>query len=425
MSEADEQQKATPRLRFPEFRDKPAWRFKPLKAVGERVKQRNSDEGIDRVLTNSAEHGVLDQRDFFDKDIATAGKLDNYFVVESGDYVYNPRISRTAPVGPISRNNIGRGVMSPLYTVFRLGESGTDFHEHYFATNGWHDYLRSVSSTGARHDRMSIGIADFMRMPIPLPDPAEQRKIAACLGSLDAWIAAESRALAALRRHKTGLMQQLFPRPGQTRPRLRFPEFQNAGEWAETPLEKLIEVASGQVDPTVPPYCDMPHVSGEHIVSNGGGLTELQTAKELGQTSGKYLFGPQDLLYSKIRPALNKVALPNIDGTCSADIYPIRPASGEVGRPYLFYLLLSDGFLQYAVKNSARSKIPKLNRETLLSFETSLPQPAEQRRIADCLAALDARLSAQTKKLAALRYHKRGLMQQLFPHPDARPGGGG
>ena len=188
-----------PQLRFPEFRDQGGWDYKPLKAVGRQVRQRNNDEAIDRVLTNSAEHGVLDQREFFDKDIATAGKLDNYFVVERGDYVYNPRISRPAPVGPISRNNVGRGVMSPLYTVFRLGKDGTDFHEHYFATSGWHEYLRSVSSTGARHDRMSIGVADFMTMPIPLPAPAEQRKIAACLRSLDDWIAAEERALEALR----------------------------------------------------------------------------------------------------------------------------------------------------------------------------------------------------------------------------------
>ena len=98
-----------PRLRFPEFREAGEWKFTPLNQLAVRDKKKNRDEKIERVLTNSAEFGVLDQRDYFDKDIATQGRLEGYFVVELGDYVYNPRISATAPVGPISKNNIGHG----------------------------------------------------------------------------------------------------------------------------------------------------------------------------------------------------------------------------------------------------------------------------------------------------------------------------
>ena len=91
-----------------------------MKCLAERVAIKNSDRNVSRVLTNSAEHGVLDQKDYFDRDIASLGSLDAYYVVDPGDYVYNPRVSTIAPVGPISRNNIGKGVMSPLYTVFRF-----------------------------------------------------------------------------------------------------------------------------------------------------------------------------------------------------------------------------------------------------------------------------------------------------------------
>ena len=226
-----EEKKLVPKLRFPGFRDVSEWTFAPLNKLAIRVKQKNRDEKIDRVLTNSAEFGVMDQRDFFDKDIATQGKLEGYFVVELGDYVYNPRISATAPVGPISKNNIATGVMSPLYTVFKFKDGNNDFYSHYFKTTGWHTYMRQASSTGARHDRMAISGDDFMAMPMPTASPEEQQKIADCLSSIDDLITAQTQKLAALKAHKKGLMQQLFPAEGETVPKLRFPEFRDGHEW--------------------------------------------------------------------------------------------------------------------------------------------------------------------------------------------------
>lgn len=229
-----------PKLRFPEFRDAQGWKTAPLDAIANRVSIRNVGGEVTRVLTNSAEHGVLDQREYFDRDIATAGKVDGYYIVDAGDYVYNPRTSAIAPVGPISRNNIGKGVMSPLYTVFRFLAEKTDFYERYFRSTGWHSYLRSAASTGARHDRMSITLDAFMRMPMPTPHPAEQQKIADCLKSLDEVIAAQGRKVEALKTHKRGLMQQLFPGEGENFPRLRFPEFRDAGEWETHALSRYV-----------------------------------------------------------------------------------------------------------------------------------------------------------------------------------------
>ena len=201
----------TPRLRFPEFREAGAWEVKELIKLAGRGTERNQKGKIKRVLTNSAEHGVLDQREYFDKDIAIQGNLENYFVVDQGDFVYNPRISSFAPVGPISRNDVGKGVMSPLYTVFSFRQSDTDFFAHYFNSSAWHSYMRKVGSTGARHDRMAISNSDFLAMPLSVPNPKEQQKIAHCLSSLDEVIGLESHKLDALKTHKKGLMQQLFP----------------------------------------------------------------------------------------------------------------------------------------------------------------------------------------------------------------------
>ena len=200
-----------PRLRFPEFRDAGEWAETPLNQVAIRCKQKNSLNKLNRVLTNSAEFGVLDQRDFFDKDIANQSNLDGYYIVKKGDYVYNPRISKTAPVGPISKNNIGDGVMSPLYTVFRFNNYNNSFYAHYFNSTCWHHYMRQASSTGARHDRMAIANDDFMALPLPLTSPEEQQKIADCLSSIDELISVHSQKLDTLKTHKKGLMQQLFP----------------------------------------------------------------------------------------------------------------------------------------------------------------------------------------------------------------------
>ena len=196
---------SVPRLRFPEFRDAGAWRFQPLEKLAKRSTRKNTDGELTRVLTNSAEYGVVDQRDFFDKDIANQENLKGYYVVELGSYVYNPRISATAPVGPISKNKISTGVMSPLYTIFTFNNSQNDFYAHYFKSTHWHHYMRQSSSTGARHDRISITNNAFMKLPLPISTPEEQQKIADCLSSLDELLTLKMLKLDAFKKRKASM----------------------------------------------------------------------------------------------------------------------------------------------------------------------------------------------------------------------------
>lgn len=404
----DTKRTLTPRLRFPEFRE--PWDEIPLDSVADRVTERNDDASITRVLTNSAERGVLDQRDYFERDIATAGKVDNYFVVDKGDYVYNPRVSAIAPVGPISRNNLGRGVMSPLYTVFRFREDDTDFYEHYFRSTGWHLYLRSISSTGARHDRMSISTAAFMRMPLPSPFPAEQRKIAACLGSLDDLIRAESAKLEALRSHKKGLMQQLFPRPGESLPRLRFPEFHNAGEWEEKPLKSLADYENGKAyEQDISPDGQFVVVNSR-FVSTDGAVRKFTNADYCTATRGDVLMVLSDLPNGK---ALAKCFLVDHDDRYAVNQRVARLKPTNVDSTFLYFrlnrhprlLAFDDGLTQTHLSKGNVSDCP-----------LCVPQEiAEQQRIASCLSSLDELIAAQGRGVEALKQHKKGLMQQLFP----------
>lgn len=201
----------TPALRFPGFTGD--WQEKPLCSLAAKVNQKNKDFAVTRVLTNSATEGVVDQNAYFERDIAVKDNTNNYYIVDKDDFVYNPRISSTAPVGPISINKVGKGIMSPLYTVFKFQQGHIAFFEQYFQTEIWHPYLKSIANFGARFDRMNITTDGFFNMPLFVPSIEEQQKIAECLETLDNLIAAESKKLESLKAHKKGLMQQLFPQP--------------------------------------------------------------------------------------------------------------------------------------------------------------------------------------------------------------------
>lgn len=198
------------RFKDDDGRDFPEWDFKELEKVATKVNKKNKGLSISNVLTNSATQGIVSQSDYFDRDIANQNNLGGYYIVERDDFVYNPRISANALVGPIKRNNLTVGVMSPLYTVFRFTKGNLNFYEQYFQTNGWHDYMKSISNTGARHDRMNITNESFFSLPLPYPVEKEQIKIANFLTAIDDKIAQSQAELDAVTQYKQGLLQQMF-----------------------------------------------------------------------------------------------------------------------------------------------------------------------------------------------------------------------
>ncbi|EZI29242.1 TPA: restriction endonuclease subunit S [Pseudomonas aeruginosa] len=401
-----------PLLRFSEFRNARGWSFQPLRTLAERSTRKNTDCELTRVLTNSAEYGVVDQRDFFDKDIANQGKLEGYYIVEKGAYVYNPRISATAPVGPISNNRIGTGLMSPLYTVFKFNNSRNDFYAHYFKSTHWYQYMRQSSSTGARHDRMSIANDDFMGLPLPVSSPEEQQKIADCLSSLDELITAETQKLNGLKMHKMSLMQQLFPREGETVPRLRFPEFRDAGEWKEVAFSTQVELISG-LHLAPDEYSDtgeVPYFTGPSDYANDLSLVGKWAVRSTNTgCAGDILItvkgsGVGELLYLE----LEEVAM-------GRQLMAVRPRSAHGG--FVFHFLATQR--QRLVALASGNLIPGLSRGDILGLTMSVPERDEQQAIAECLSSLDNLAAAQSLKIDALKTHKKGLMQQLFPVLDA------
>ena len=140
----------------------------------------------------------------------TESNLNGYYIVNLNDFVYNPRISVHAPVGPIKRNKKCLGVMSPLYTVFTVNEGDLTYLEYFFDSNFWHDYVKSVANSGARHDRMNITNKDFFDMPILYPCLEEQTKIANFLSAIDQKIEGVAQQIEQAKTWKKGLLQQMF-----------------------------------------------------------------------------------------------------------------------------------------------------------------------------------------------------------------------
>ena len=181
-----------PELRFAGFADD--WEQRKLGEISEKVTLKNKDNTFDETLTNSAEFGIISQNDFFDKEISNRSNLNGYYVVENNNFVYNPRISNFAPVGPIKRNKLGRtGVMSPLYYVFKTRNIDNDFLEKYFDTTYWHIFMKLNGDSGARADRFAIKDSVFKEMPIPFPKIEEQIKIGNFFKQLDDTIALHQR----------------------------------------------------------------------------------------------------------------------------------------------------------------------------------------------------------------------------------------
>ena len=199
----------TPKIRFSGFTKD--WEQRKLGEIADKVVEKNFQLQERDVFTNSAEFGIIDQKDFFDHEIVNKNNIGRYYIVSPNDFVYNPRISVTAPVGPINRNKLcKRGIMSPLYTVFHPRNMNEIFLEFFFKTNKWHKFMEYNGDSGARSDRFSIKTELFYAMTIPFPSHEEQSKVGICFDSLDHLITLHQSKLDKLQKIKKSMLESMF-----------------------------------------------------------------------------------------------------------------------------------------------------------------------------------------------------------------------
>jgi len=188
------------------------WACVRLGDIFKKVSRRNSDGVIKNVITNSAEYGLIPQRDFFDKDIAVDGNTANYYVIENGDFVYNPRKSNSAPYGPFNRYTLSeQGIISPLYTCLVLqADISPSYLAWYFKSDAWYRYIYDNGSQGVRHDRVSMTDDLLMGIPVMYPSHEKQLLYADILDVVETRLQATQKTLDLLSKTRDGYMRQLF-----------------------------------------------------------------------------------------------------------------------------------------------------------------------------------------------------------------------
>lgn len=282
-----------------------------------------------------------------------------------------------------------------------IGFGSTEFHVLRACPSvipEWlHLFVRNVKFREEAKNNMH-GAAGQQRVPeaflrksiIPVPPIDEQHRIVAKIKGLNHRVEEARKLREETVKNCKGLFQTELERiflPSETE------------EWSEYDAHEVFDIVKGQVDPREEPYVDMRHIAPDVIESGTGRLflDKIKTAKELELESGKYLFNASQVLYSKIRPSLRKVALPDFEGTCSADMYPLVPNVGVVRREFLALLLLSSPFTAYAVENSDRNAMPKVNRSTMFGYRFKLPEKSEQEKIVARVRVMQEKAETITK----------------------------
>ena len=403
-----------PAIRFKGFTDD--WEQRKLGEICEKITMKNTNMDVTETFTNSAEFGIISQRDFFDHDIAKQDKIDGYYIVHPEDFVYNPRISVTAPVGPINRNKLGRcGVMSPLYSVFRPNGMDNTFLEQFFKSSYWHSFMRLNGDSGARSDRFSIKDSVFFDMPIPCPNLQEQESVGRFLYSIDNLITLHQRKYDSLVNVKKAMLEKMFPKNGETVPEIRFKGFTDA--WEQRKLGEICEkitMKNTNMDVT-----ETFTNSAEFGIISQRDFFDHDIAKQ-DKIDGYYIVHPEDFVYN-----------PRISVT--APVGPInRNKLGRCGVMSPLYSVfrpngMDNTFLEQFFKSSYWHSFMRLNGDSgarsdrfsikdSVFFDMPIPCPnlQEQESVGRFLYSIDNLITLHQRKLEKLKNIKKSCLEKMF-----------
>ena len=385
-----------PAIRFKEFTD--AWEQRKLSEITDKVTEKNAGLQYVETFTNSAEFGIISQRDFFDHDIAKLGSLDGYYIVKNEDFVYNPRISTSAPVGPINRNKLGRtGVMSPLYTVFRPHDIDTTYLEYFFKCGYWHSFMNFNGDSGARSDRFSIRDNVFFQMPIPIPDIDEQRKIGELLTCLDNLITLHQRKYDKLQVLKKAMLEKMFPKNSSGVPEIRFKGFTDA--WEQRKAKDLCSISTGKSNT-------------QDRVDDG--IYPFYVRSPIVEHSNRYLFDEEAVLTVGDGVGTGKV-FHYVNGKYDLHqrVYRMFDFSEEITAKY-FYYYFSNHFYDRVMAMTAKTSVDSVRYEMIADMDIALPKVKEQMAISAYFDRLDHLITLHQRELEKLQNIKKSMLEKMF-----------
>ena len=370
------------------------WEIKKLSDVLKKQTQKNTNNEIQNVLTNSATQGIVCQTDYFDKQIANNENTAGYYIVKPGYFVYNPRISVSAPCGPFNRYNGNEdGIMSPLYSVYCFCDKSlmyADFLTYYFSSSKWYAYMNSIANYGVRSDRMNVTGEDMNNMPIPYPPLPEQQRIVAILSAQDKII-------------------ELCG--GEEYPEIRFKGFTDA--WEQRKLGELGEVITGSTPSTShEEYYSadgIPWVTPTDITENVIYDTPRKLSNE-GQKVGRVV--PKNTILVTCIASIGKNAILGTTGSFNQQINGLVPNFNM----YVPYFLFTESIFwsEKMKRQAAAGTMQIVNKTEFSELETSVPNYKEQEKIGAFFSNLDNLITLHQRKCEEEKKKKKALQQLLL-----------
>ena len=383
------------------------WQEVKLGDIATIIKVKNKENKNYPVLSNSAIYGVVLQEEYFYKKIASKNDTTNYYIVDIGNFIYNPRISENAPAGPINVNKLTKGIVSPLYTVFHVKKEYSDFIAFYLSSLLWVNYLKEIANYGARYDRLGINDKMLLSIPILLPPLDEQKRIAEVLSLCDDIIENLTELIEKKEQYKKGVMQRVLS--GE----VRFKGFTD--EWKTVRLGNITEMSSGGTPNTKNKEYwngNIVWVTIKDITSANNFLYDSEkkiTKKGLENSSAK-MFPINTILYA-MYASIGECIISKVECTTSQAILGIE-CSEKIDFMFLYYLLVS--YKNNAKRMRQTGTQPNLNKQIVSDFEFNIPSLEEQKKIAGLLSVIDEEIENLKKQLELRKQQKKGLMQKLL-----------
>ncbi|AIY83229.1 type I restriction modification DNA specificity domain protein [Clostridium baratii str. Sullivan] len=386
-----------PKLRFKGFEDE--WKKQNLNNIVERVVRKNKDSISNRPLTISAQYGLVDQEEFFNKIVASKN-LEGYYLLNNGDFAYNKSYSNGYPFGAIKRlDRYENGAVSTLYICFKnRANTDSDFLVQYFETSRWHKEVSGIAVEGARnHGLLNISVLDFFETIHRIPSLEEQTKIANFLSNIDNVIEEQEGKVKDLEQYKKGMMQKIFKQE------VRFRD-ENGGEYPEWEEKKLENIIINRKKGDIANYSN----KGNILLTNE--YLEKKIIKEI-------------LVSNEIDVFSNHILI-LWDGSQAGKVY--TGLKGVLGSTFVSIELnkFNDNYFVYQYLNMKKhliqevwregSGVPHVAKDFLNKFKLKLPGLEEQTKIANFLSNIDNIIEEEKKKLEDLKLWKKGLLQQMF-----------
>ena len=392
-----------PHLRFPEFSGE--WEKNNLSKFSSKITKKNKGNFINNVLCNSANLGIIPQNDYFDRDIANADNTDSYYIIEQGDFVYNPRKSTAAPYGPVNIYNGEKpGIISPLYLCFSVFNISPSFLFYRFKSSVWHPYVYSHGDTGVRYDRVSIKDDVFFDMPIYTPTQNEQEKIATLLFLIDERIATQNKII----EKYESLIQAIIYQKKTDGMRVK--------SWQKTELSKVLQERNEKnIDGYV--VCSVSVSQG--VVNQIKYLGRSFAAKE---TTHYNVVKYGDIIYTKSPTGDFPYGI--VKRSCikkSVAVSPLygvyKPICDSIGVILHFYFMQPSNAFNYLhplIQKGAKNTINITNERFL---KNSIPLPKAENEaiyIANTLISIQKKIDMEKKMLRSYEKEKQYLLSKMF-----------